>query len=335
VFAVSDHDGPDGGTNPNPNPNPNAAGDGDGRVGTDEGGPDDRSRAAARERMARAVRAVRIEGYKAAVIYAVADAALAAVLASVTVRVLGTTLPVPETVPLGPLSGLTASGTISGAALAALTAAAAVVCLETLIRSRRPLVDQFEAANPEVRERLRTARDAAASGAETRMAARLYEETLEALRSTSSYRLVDVRRLAVTVLLVTLIGLAGVQAAVVDLSVSPLPESADGSAVDDAPGSGPDAVRDTPEYGGLEDGSSVLGEEEDVETGDDPLNASVEYQTGGGEQAGSPPDSYDQSGFGDDDVESQRAGYADEQVPEDADLIREYALAVSEQDDDS
>lgn len=294
-----------------------------------------RRRAAARERMTRAVRAVRIEGYKAAVIYAVADAALAAVLASVAVRVLGTSLPVPETVPLGPLSGLTASGEISGAALAALSAALVVGCLETLFRSRRPLVDQFEAANPEVRERLRTARDAAASGTETRMAARLYEETLEALQSTSSYRLVDVRRLAVTVLLVTLVGLAGVQAAVVDLSVSPLPESADGSAVDDTPRSDSDRARETPEYGGLENGSSVLGDEEDVEAGEDPLNASVEYQTGGGEQAGSPPDSYDQSGFGADDVESQRAGYADEQVPEDADLIREYALAVSEQDDDS
>jgi hypothetical protein len=289
-------------------------------------------RAAARERMERAVRAVRIEGYKAALVYGTADAALAAVTASLAVRVVGESLGVPATVPLpGPLGLATASGAISGAALAALAAAFVTLCAETVVRSRRPLVDQFGAANPDIGEQLRTARDAAADGEETLMAARLYEQTLAALKETSSYRLVDVRRVAVTVLLVTGVGVAGVGVAVVDLDVAPLPDATDGATDGgDAPGAG--GPRSGPDYSGLENGSDILGEEEDIETGDDPLNASVDYQAGGGEEAGGPPEAYDQSGF-EGDVESQQAGFADDPVPEDAELIREYALAVSEEDD--
>lgn len=283
-------------------------------------------------RMREAVDAVRQEGYKTALLYAVADGALALVVVGLAVRVLdaGT---VPETVPLpGVVAGVAGVSSLTTAALASVVAGLLVGAVEFGLRVRRPLVEQFEHANPSVHEALRTARDAVEDGRNSRMALRLYEDVLDRLRETSSVGLVDLRRLTLTVLLVVGVGLAGVQLAVLDVEVSPLPGGGDGPGDGQQPGGA--TGNGTPaEFEGLKDGSAVLGDPEDVTAGDNPQNASIDPTQAGGDRPGPPPSSYDESGLSTG-VESQRAGYASEERPEDADLIRDYNLAIREDDDD-
>jgi hypothetical protein len=283
-----------------------------------------------RGRMRAALADVRREGYKVAVIYAAADAALAAVTASLLVRVAGPST-VPERLPLpSGLADVVGFEFLTTAAVVGVVTAVVVLLVDVAARVRKPVVEQFEDANPSVQESLRTARDATADGADTRMARRLYEDVLSRLAETSSLGLVSIRRLAVTALLVVGVGLAGVQVAVHDIQVDPL--DAAGSSGGGPGGPDPNA---TPQYSGLKDAEDILGDPEDVSAGDQDLEAEVNPQAGQGDEPASPADSYDQSGFqSGGGVESQRAGYADEPVPEDAALIREYNLAIREEQGD-
>jgi hypothetical protein len=273
-----------------------------------------------------AIRDVRREGYKAAAIYAVADASLAAVVAAAAVRFAGPGR-LPEAVSL-PLGGDPA--TLTTAAVAAVLAWVVVGPPEFALRVRRPLVERFGAANPEMAEALRTARDAVEAGRDGPMARRLYADVLADLRGASSAGLVDATRVALTVVLVVGVGVAGVQVAVLGIDVAPLPADGDAGA-GAGPGTGAGANGTNGEFDGLEDGSQVLGDPEDVTAGDNPQNATVDPVRAGGEEAGPPPSSYEESGFSSA-VEGQRAGYVDEERPEDADLIREYNLAIREGD---
>jgi hypothetical protein len=285
------------------------------------------------EEVRRAVRAVRREGYKAALLYAVADAALALVVVGLLVRVVGGpwaegTVPVPAVV-----AGATGVTALTTPAIAAAGAGLVVGAVEFGLRVRRPLVEQFEHANPAIREALRTARDAGERGDETRMALRLYRDVLDRLGETSSAGLVDVRRLALTAFLVVGVGLAGVQVAVLDVQVSPLPDQGGGAGGGQTAGNGTVGDGDPGEFGGLKDGDDILGDPEDVSAGDNPQNATVDPTQAGGDRPGGSPASYDESGLSSG-VESQQASYASEQRPEDADLIRDYNLAIREEDDD-
>lgn len=210
--------------------------------------------------------------------------------------------------------------TLSGSAVVALAAGSVVGLAEFVYRARKPVVEQFEAANPELSESLRTARDAFEDGAETRMALRLYEEVLSNLREASSVGLLDLRRLSLTLLLVAAVSLVGVQAAVVDLDLSGL--GGGGSHA----GTGPDEQP----YSGLKDGDSVLGDAEDVSAGDVDVDAPVSTGgdgTGEGDAAGN---QYDAGGLPASSVESQQAGFAPSENLEDAELIREYNLRIRE-----
>jgi len=280
-----------------------------------------------RKRIQKAIRAVRREGRQIALIYAVVDGVAVTVVLNVVLAFL-------DAVPYGPfplpgafatlvslLTGVTVTQvSVPGSALVAAGAGLLVAVVEFAYRIRKPVLEQFEAANPELKEALRTARDAVADGAETRMALALYEDVLDRLRDASSVGLIDLRRLVATLVLVAAVSLVGVQAAVVDVEFDPFRDDGQG---------GGGGARD-PTYEGLKDPDDVLGDSEDVEAGDVDLEAPVSTggsSTGEGDAAGR---SYDTSGLSSSAVESQQAGYAPQEELEDADLIREYNLRIRE-----
>ncbi|ESP89134.1 DUF7502 family protein [Candidatus Halobonum tyrrellensis] len=266
--------------------------------------------AAPAEDVAGALREIRREAYKVAAVYGAVDAALVALLVTLAVRLFDPAwatgaVPVPGAptrLPLPILAGV-AAGVVAG-------------CTEVALRARRPVVEQFEAANPEVREMLRTARDAVDDGRDSRMARALYRDVLARLRETSSVGLVDLRRLSVTLFVVVVVSVAGIQAAVVDLSL--------GGADPAAPG-----TDEAPDYEGLRDGDELLGDAENVSAGDDELEAEL----GGAGEGDAPPggsaSAYDSGGLPSGDVEGQRAGFAAAERIEDAELIRDYTRQLA------
>ncbi|WP_251331048.1 DUF7502 family protein [Haloplanus pelagicus] len=284
-------------------------------------------------KLRRALKQIRREGLKVAVVYAVVDAALATLLANLvatTVAVPG--LPDRVPIPAALLDALREAGvtlaepTVSSGAVVGAAVGLVVLVVEVAWRIRRPLVEQFAAANPSLAESLRTARDAVEHDRQSRIVLRLYEDVLAGLGDASSIGLVSIRRVAVTVLLVSLISVATIHLAVVDLSLtglgnSPTAEPANGNQED---------------YTGLQDGSSILGEPEDVPPGSEELEAGIDTSgsgSGNGTDTGDAT-SYENSGLGSSTaVESQRAGFDERDRLEDAELIREYNLRIRQQTD--
>lgn len=276
--------------------------------------PDTGEAAGARREVARALGEIRREAYKVAAIYAVVDAALATLVVNLALRVAGpswaegtvraASVPVPTPIVVGVAAG------------------AVVLVVEFGLRARRPVVAQFEAANPAVREMLRTARDAVDDDRDSRMARALYDDVLARLRETSSVGLVDARRLTATLLVVAVVSVASIQVVVVDLQLG----GTDGPT---APG-----AAETPDYDGLRSGDEVLGEAENVSAGDNELDAQLGGSGEGEAPPGGAPSSYDAGGLPSGDVESQRAGFSDAERVEDAELIRDYTLELSNQTDE-
>ncbi|MBV0903454.1 hypothetical protein KTS37_16845 [Halomicroarcula salina] len=313
---------------PDPDPTETPDGESDAAARPEAGG------SGPRRRMASALGEVRREGKKAALIYAVVDAVLLFLAVNVLLAVLRPAelpaqlaVPAAVTEPIAQAVGRSIPRvTLPGSAVVAAVVGLVAFVGEYGYRVRRPLVEQFEAANPGVAEALRTARDAVEDGADTRMAARLYEDVLDRLRGSSGVALVDTRRLLVTLVVVVALSLATVQVAVVDLDLL----GGDGPTNDGSPSDRPS------EYEGLEDGDAVLGESEDVQAGDENLTAEIE-STGGDEEIDSseqfPSTSDGGPGSGSGAVDSQQAGYAAPEDVEDAELIREYNLRIRDQDD--
>lgn len=302
-------------------------------------------------KMRAALAEVRGEARKAAVVYAAVDAALLALLTNLLFRVYRPAA-LPEAVAL-PSAVAGAGGVVPGSlafpSILGVTLGIAAFCGEYALRTRRPLVEQFEAANPAVTEALRTARDtverratssrtqsgdAADDGANTEMARRLYDDVLDRLRETSSVELLQTRRVVTTTLLVVLVSVASIHVAVVDLDLTDAVGSLGGGDAEDDPRT--DDSRDADDPSDLQDGDQILGDAEDVSAGDEVMNATLEGTgggTGSGGGAGSPA-SYDSGGFSGDTVESQQAGFAPDEQLEDADLIREYNLQIRDDRDD-
>ena len=262
----------------------------------------------ARERVQRAVRRVRREGHKAAAIHAVVDLAAVTLAVNLALTVVGLDLP-------GPAYARQAI---------AVGAGLLVALVEFVLRVRVPLVERFEDVNPAVREALRTARDTARAGSETRVAHRLYEDVLSGLRGASSADLVSTRRVAATVLLVVALSAVTVQASVVGIDLTNPPEDPDTGA---APGQDRD-------YGGLEDGDDILGDETDVDEGDEDLDAVVGGSTGGEGGEESQDRSYDSGGFSSasGSYDPQQSGFAPAEEVENADIIREYNVRIREEE---
>ncbi|PSP71501.1 hypothetical protein BRC70_04685 [Halobacteriales archaeon QH_6_68_27] len=311
-------------------------------AGSDPSAADD-----ARPRVEAALTEVRRECWKAATLHAVVEATavfFAANLVLVTVDPgwLPTRFVLPEAVG-GLLAGaLGVSGPVGlpGSGTLAFVLGLVAFAVGIGYRVRRPLVEQFEAANPEVREALRTARDAVESEgqpqegprserqgpepADSLMARRLYADVLDGLDRSSGLALVDQRRLGVGVAAVVLLSVLTVQVAVLDLNLF----DADEEITDD--GSAP-----VNNYTGLLDGDQVLGDSEAVEAGEEELNASVE-SSGGGQDVGDeqqfPSDGAPGAGAPSNGVEGQQAGFAAPERVEDAELVREYNRRIRSED---
>ena len=275
--------------------------------------------------MERARTEVRREGWKAAIVYATVDAVALGLAVNLAVAALGVAeLPAQVGLPaIGPLGGVTPP------VAALLGAAVALVgfVVEVWLRVRRPLIEQFEAANPPVAEALRTARDAVAADTDSRMVERLYGDVLERLGESSGVALVDIRRVAGTVVVVVLLSLATLQVAVTGVALlAGGPADAASDAVDRS--ERPD-VR-------LQNGSAVLGDSEDVSAGEENLTAQVDST--GGDRTVERDEPFPAGGAGDaatGDTEGQQAGFADPEQVEDAALVREYSLRIRDDEDDT
>jgi len=254
-------------------------------------------------RMERALTAVRREGRKAAAIYAVADGVAAMLAVNVVLATVASAVPYPTVL--------------------AVLAGVAVLGGEFWLRTRRSLVERFEAANPEIAGPLRTARDAVESSADNRMAARLYEETLERLRDASGVALVNGARVAATGIVVVVLCLASLQVSVVGLSF--LGDDTTTS-VDDRP----EAV--TPEPDGLRDGGAVLGDPDPVDRGSEDVTAEVEANEGDGPIENDRNFPSDGGGAGGADVETRQAAFSRPDRVENAELVREYNVRIREQE---
>ncbi|MFC7020684.1 MULTISPECIES: DUF7502 family protein [Haloarcula] len=285
------------------------------------------------ERMRAALRAVRLEAWKAALVYAVVDAVALFLVANLLVAAFDpAVIPAQVSVPDRLTDAVTAvtdvslsDPTVPGSALVALVVGFLTLVVELWARLRRPLIEQFEAVNPDIAEALRTARDAIADEQDSAMAARLYEDVLAQLRETSGVALVNFYRLAATVFVIALVSLATVQVAAVDLALL------DGDGSGSPTAGGPDQPR---EFEGLQDGDSVLGDSEDVQAGDENLTAQIE-STGGEEEVDPTQQFPSEEGSGDlsGEFESQQAGFAGSEDLEDAELIREYNLRIREDEE--
>jgi hypothetical protein len=295
------------------------------------GGEDD-----SREQMAAAVREIRREGWKAALTAGAIEAVAVflganLVLAALAPSRLPDRLAVPSAVTdaLGSALGwdLTTLA-VPGSATVAAVLGLAAFALAVWLRVRKPLVEQFEAANPEVAEKLRTARDAVEADADSRMARRLYGEVLADLRESSAVGLLNLGRLGAVAVVVAALSLATVQVAVVDVALFDRPApTTDGS------------TADSENYTGLRDGEQVLGDREEVSAGDDNQTARLE-STGGGRDVDEDTTFPDREGGGagdgsSDGVDSQQAEFASPEQVEDAELVREYNRRIRQQDDGS
>jgi hypothetical protein len=314
-------DGSSGVTDPEPASQPD---EGPAATGSD-GGP------ASTDRIRAALSEVRGEVRKAALVHAAAEAALVATLAAVllslaTPAALSGAVGLPQ-VAFGALRSLPVVGplaprTLRVSALVAVGLGATAFGAAYLLRLRRPLVEQFEAANPAVWEALRTARDAVGSDHDTAMARRLYADVITTLRDTSSLELVGTRRLVVTVVLVAVVAAAGVQVAVVNPDLGGLLPGGD-----TAPG-----VQQPDDDDDLQDGEDILGDAEDVEAGEEVENITVPGTGEGSDDGPTAPGVGAGGGGGSGEFDSQQAGFAGEERIEDAELVREYNLRIREFD---
>ena len=137
----------------------------------------------------------------------------------------------------------------------------------------------------------------------------------------------DAIELVVTVGLITAVSIATVHLAVVDITLAGLGDTSE---------SGVQTGGAESEYTGLQDGSSILGEPENVPEGSENLDATVDT-SGSGSGQGADAESasaYEDSGFGgSDSIESQRAGFTERERLEDAELIREYNLRIRQNEE--
>ena len=153
-----------------------------------------------RERMERGIRTVTREGQKATLIESTVEAVAVLLLVNLFIAVVPIAQ-LPETVPV-PGAPTPALATLNTGAVVAAIAGVSVFAVALRLRLRRPTVERFGEVNPELAEALRTARDAVEADAEGRMAARLYDDTVERLGEASSLGLLDLRRLGVVLLVV-------------------------------------------------------------------------------------------------------------------------------------
>jgi hypothetical protein len=293
------------------------------------------SSSANKEEIRTALSEINREGVKLAAIYAVIDAAVVVLLVNVVLTVFSVPV-LPDQIPLDPTTsellsdtlGLGTSGQpvlLSAGVLIGSATGIIVFVAEVWWRQRQPLIEQFEAANPPLRESLRTARDAVRRDADSAMINRLYSEVLNNLNKASSVGLLNFKRIAASLVLVAILSGATIQLAVVDIELTGQQDS-----VETIPG------ESETEYDGLQNGSSLLADPTDVPEGEAVENATVS-STGSGDTDGNAtdaPSGYQNTGFDSaTNIQSQRAAYDSGTDVEDAALIREYNIQIRTETD--
>lgn len=273
-----------------------------------------------RDAMGAALAEIRRERLKAAFVYASVDAVCALLAANLLAGVADLSL-LDATVAASAFESVSLPAPDVGT-LVGIGAGVAVFVAEMVVRTRRPDAEAFEAANPEVREALRTARDAATDDRSNPMTRALYADVLDRLRETSSVSLLNATRLALTVALAFALSLATVQTAVVGVDVG-LSES-------DPAATGPaEGVDDQRAFSnrtdGLQDGDEVLGDPTNVSAGSENLSAAVSANPGGEGERDWDYDSDAGDGGEDESVDPQRAGFTSPDRVEDATLVQRYA----------
>ncbi|WP_128476006.1 DUF7502 family protein [Halorussus pelagicus] len=280
---------------------------------------EDSSDASDRDDIEAALAEIRRECRKVAFVYASLDA----VCVLLVVRFAATLVGIPALeieVGTSAFDSLGAPAPSVGSVIALLVGVVAFAA-EFRLRTRRPAAEQFEAANPEVSEALRTARDAARDDRSNPMVQSLYGDVLDRLRDTSSVNLLNATRLAATFVLALAVSLATVQTAVIGVEIGVAGPSGPG---DSAPGDSDGDALST-ESAALQDGEEVLGDPTDVSAGSENLSAAVDASPGG---EGDRDWNYegDSSDSGDDSaVDPQRAGFTSPERVEDAALVQRYA----------
>lgn len=265
-----------------------------------------------------AVDAVRREALKATLVVSAAEATCVLLALNLVASLAGVPI-LDRPVGTGALAGTPVPAPTVGNCLA-VAGGAVAFAVAVRLRRRHSAVERFEAANPGVAEALRTARDALEGDREGPMASALYRDVLGRLREASGTALLDTTRLTAVVLLAFVLSASTVGTAVVGIDVAGPATGPDGS-VD---GGGPAREAGTPVD--LNDGDAVLGEETNVSAGEENVSADVGAGPGG---EGERNWSYDRSPGADGDgvVQPERAGYADAERVEEADLVQRYAEA--------
>ncbi|UPW00568.1 hypothetical protein M0R88_00345 [Halorussus gelatinilyticus] len=274
-----------------------------------------------RDEIEAALAEVRRECRKVALVYASLDAVCVLLAARLAATLAGVPTLATDVAP-ATFDSLGAPAPSVGTAVA-LGVGLVAFAADAYARTRRPAAEQFEAANPEIAEALRTARDAARDDRSNPMVRALYADVLDRLRETSSANLLNATRLAATFLVAVAVSLATVQTAVVgfDLGLA----GPTGQDVGGAGGGGDSGGQFTTQSAALQSGEEVLGDPTDVSAGSENLSAAVNASPGG---EGDREWNYDSSsGGGSEDaaVDPQRAGFSSPERVEDAALVQRYA----------
>ncbi len=212
---------------------------------------------------------IRREGLKAAVLHSVVESAAAFFVALGALSIMGFDAAVAGHDLLYPLSAAAAVAYLVGA---------------TVVLYRRRTVERFEDVNPDLREKLRTARDAAEDDDSAAAADALYLEVLEDLQDASSRGFVDAARLAGALVVVLALGAALMAGGVDDLRAT-------GDAARDTLGIGGDPPGDPgfvdpsdDGYTGVQSGDHLVGEPGNLSEADEELL--IRLRGGGSPSAG-------------------------------------------------
>lgn len=227
----------------------------------------------------------------------------------------------------------TETTTVPGVVAASVALGVVFMVADAAFVYRSRTLEYFEEANPQIKEALRTARDAAKRDEENLMAHALYDDVLEELRTTSSEGFVDVRRMVGSVVVVVAIGLLllGVSfsgGGVGDGLFGESPFGGSGGSDEQSEGEGGGTGGER-QYDELQDPSEVLGESGEVTRGTDDEEIELRRSGTGGDGGGDTGQVGDGRDYtGGVEVESRRAEYSPEEDIEDAELVKEYNLRI-------
>ncbi len=281
----------------------------------------------------KAIKEVKREAFKAAIIHGTIESSLILVL-----LILGLSFWTPSWIPgwsfdIGSYIGfISADLVLDGKEIIAIVVSLLFFIFDVAVVYKRRTIETFESINPEVREALRTARDISKRGEDHVMAKNLYEDVLERLKSTTSEGFISLKRIGFLVAIIAIIGILIGSATFLST------QFAIGGGLFPGGGGGGDSggrsqttgTSEDIQYQGLQNPDSVLGESENVGSGSDELDLGLTDSGGGTGDGSGGYGSGELPGDSNTNVEAQRSGYSSEEQIEDSELVKEYNLRIRE-----